>query len=234
MTNQPCPFPIGGGAKLKARNMSRITPAYFPANRALGLRFRGALLSLLPFCATWLEAASLGTAFTYQGRLSSSTGPAAGWFDLRFALFDAGSAGSQTGPALTNSAVGVTNGLFAATLDFGTTVFDGTARWLEIGVRTNGNGAFTTLTPRLAVGVLATELRTARVCEPTSFAVRAHSTQPSTIASCTTGSERGRWLSAIAWAMTNAMEVSSVHSPGCHPKPPPPIMPMGSSRTSAG
>ena len=128
--------------------MSRITPAYFPANRALGLRFLGALLSLLPFCATWLEAASLGTAFTYQGRLSSSTGPAAGWFDLRFALFDAGSAGSQTGPALTNSAVGVTNGLFAATLDFGTTVFDGTARWLEIGVRTNGNGAFTTLTPR--------------------------------------------------------------------------------------
>jgi hypothetical protein len=33
-------------------------------------------------------------------------------------------------------------------LDFGPGVFDGTAYWLEIGVRTNGDGAFTILSPR--------------------------------------------------------------------------------------
>ena len=38
--------------------------------------------------------------------------------------------GSQVGLAVTNSAVGVTNGIFIVALDFGATVFDGTARWL--------------------------------------------------------------------------------------------------------
>src|SRR5207249_1716139 len=34
-------------------------------------------------------------------------------------------------------------------VDFGVAVFDGTAYWLELGVRTNGSsGAFTTLSPR--------------------------------------------------------------------------------------
>jgi hypothetical protein len=37
--------------------------------------------------------------------------------------------------------------LFAVTLDFGNGVFIGPARWLELDVRTNGNGAFTTLLP---------------------------------------------------------------------------------------
>jgi len=48
---------------------------------------------------------------------------------------------------LTNSATGVTNGLFTVTLDFGPGVFTGPGRWLEVDVRTNGNGAFTTLLP---------------------------------------------------------------------------------------
>ena len=38
--------------------------------------------------------------------------------------------------------VPVTNGLFTVTLDFGTSVFTGPARWLEIGVRTNGGGSY--------------------------------------------------------------------------------------------
>ena len=88
-----------------------------------------------------------GTAFTYQGRLTDGTNPANGHYDLRFAIYDAASAGARQGSLLTNSTTAVTNGLFAVTLDFGNQ-FPGAARWLEIAVRTNSNGAFTTLTPR--------------------------------------------------------------------------------------
>jgi hypothetical protein len=43
----------------------------------------------------------------------------------------------------------VTNGLFNVALDFGPAAFDGSARWLDIGVRTNGSGAdYAALTPR--------------------------------------------------------------------------------------
>ena len=89
-----------------------------------------------------------GSAFTYQGRLSDTNGDANGVYDLRFALFDAASAGAQIGPMLTNSAVTISNGLFAVSLDFGTNVFNGDSRWLEIGVRTNGDAGFVTLSPR--------------------------------------------------------------------------------------
>jgi hypothetical protein len=89
-----------------------------------------------------------GTAFTYQGRLQNNGSPANGSYDLTFGLFNASSSGSQVGNTLTNSATGVTNGLFNITLDFGTGVFTGDARWLEIAARTNGAALFTTLAPR--------------------------------------------------------------------------------------
>ena len=88
-----------------------------------------------------------GTAFTYQGRLNDGGIPANGTFDLTFALFSVDSGPGQVGNNLTNSSTGVSNGLFTVILDFGQN-FPGANRWLEIGVRTNGNGAFTTLTPR--------------------------------------------------------------------------------------
>lgn len=105
-------------------------------------------------CAAWVTLALLstaraqGTAFTYQGRLNSGTNPATGIYDLRFTVYDAVSGGSVAGSALTNAATPVTNGLFTVMLDFGSGVFTGSARWLDIGVRTNGGGAFTTLSPR--------------------------------------------------------------------------------------
>ena len=92
-----------------------------------------------------------GTAFTYQGRLNFNGNPAAGNFDVRFAVFDANTNGNQFGVTLTNSATAVTNGLFAVTLDFGAGIFTGPSRWLEIAARTNGNGAFATLAPRQAL-----------------------------------------------------------------------------------
>jgi hypothetical protein len=88
------------------------------------------------------------TAFTYQGRLNDGANPANGIYDLRFAIYDSLTGGSQIGSPLTNSATGVSNGLFTVTLDFGAGVFTGPDRWLEIAVRTNGNSAFSFLAPR--------------------------------------------------------------------------------------
>ncbi len=109
------------------------------------------LLLLLSTLNSQLATAhAQGTAFTYQGRLNDGANPANGIYDLRFAIYDAVSAGVQQGSLLTNSATAVSNGLFTVTLDFGNQ-FPGTARWLEIAVRTNGGGAFNTLTPRQAL-----------------------------------------------------------------------------------
>jgi hypothetical protein len=109
-----------------------------------------ALLVLLATFHSQHAAAALGTGFTYQGRLSSGTNVASGSFDLKFSLYDALTSGNQLGISLTNTAVGVTNSYFTVLLDFGN-YFDGSGRWLEIEVRTNGPGAFTTLSPRQAL-----------------------------------------------------------------------------------
>ena len=94
-------------------------------------------------------AAPVGTAFTYQGRLTDGTDVANGQYDLQFVLFDAASGGNPVGPTNLFSPVGVNSGQFTVALDFGGAAFDGSALWLEIGVRTNGaEAAFTTLTPR--------------------------------------------------------------------------------------
>ena len=87
------------------------------------------------------------TAFTYQGELSDNGSPATGLYDLSFELFDVPTNGGSLA-AVTNEATEVTGGLFMVTLDFGGGIFDGGERWLEIGVTTNGGGAFRTLAPR--------------------------------------------------------------------------------------
>ena len=105
---------------------------------------------LLTFGFPISNAFAQGTAFTYQGRLNDGANPASGIYDLRFAIYDAASAGNQQGNLLTNSATLVSNGLFTVTLDF-SNQFPGAARWLEIGVRTNGAANFFTLNPRQAL-----------------------------------------------------------------------------------
>jgi hypothetical protein len=87
------------------------------------------------------------TAFTYQGRLANASQPVTASYDMTFALFNAVTGGSQVGNTITVTAIGVTNGLFTVELDFGGN-FPGADRWLEIGVRPAGGGAFTTLSPR--------------------------------------------------------------------------------------
>lgn len=91
---------------------------------------------------------TLGTAFTYQGRMTNAGTPASGSYDLLFILFDADAGGSQVGPNVTKPGVAVTSGLFTVSLDFGA-AFTGGKRWLEIAVRPGGStGDYTILSPR--------------------------------------------------------------------------------------
>lgn len=88
-----------------------------------------------------------GTAFLYQGQLSSSGAPANGNYNFTFTLYNALTNGTPVSGSLTNFDVPVNNGLFSTTLDFGPGVFTGPAVWLQIGVCTNGQTTFTTLQP---------------------------------------------------------------------------------------
>ncbi|MCL6650558.1 MAG: hypothetical protein K6U89_19855, partial [Chloroflexi bacterium] len=75
--------------------------------------------------------------------------PVTGQCDFTFQLFDAASGGSQVGNTRSVSSVTVSRGLFTVELDFGVGAFDGTERWLEVGVRCpSGSGSITTLSPR--------------------------------------------------------------------------------------
>jgi len=88
-----------------------------------------------------------GAAFTYQGLLADQGTNANGSYDFRFGLQD--SAGNYIGSPITNAPVRVGNGLFVVALDFGVGALDGSGRWLEIAVRTNGSShAYTVLSPR--------------------------------------------------------------------------------------
>lgn len=98
-----------------------------------------------------LSSFAQGTAFTYQGSLNDGGHPANGSYDLTFTLYDStNQTGNIVGQPITNFATPLSNGLFTAPLDFGG-VFDGTARWLQIGVRTNSASNFIALTPRQPV-----------------------------------------------------------------------------------
>lgn len=95
------------------------------------------------------RGAPLGTAFSYQGRLTDGGNPANGAYDLQLILYGADIGGSQVGNILTNENVTVSNGLFTTELDFGANIFTGDVRWLEIGVRPGSStGSFTPLSPR--------------------------------------------------------------------------------------
>ncbi|HTV61422.1 MAG TPA: hypothetical protein VMH30_02510 [Verrucomicrobiae bacterium] len=97
-----------------------------------------------------MAAGAQTTAFTYQGQLSATNAPANGLYDFQFQLVDANS-NSVTAP-LTNAPVAVTNGFFTTVLNFGAAVFDGSGRWLEVGVRPYGNtNAYTVLWPLQAI-----------------------------------------------------------------------------------
>ena len=105
---------------------------------------------LFVICALLLSAGvafAQSSIFTYQGRLTDGGNPANGGYDMQFKLFDVNSI--QQGSTISISSVQVTNGVFKVDLDFGSATFDGSRRFLEIGVRPeDSSDPHTVLLPR--------------------------------------------------------------------------------------
>jgi len=97
-------------------------------------------------------AAVMGTAFTYQGRLMDANEAADGLYDFMFKLYDVPTDGNQVGIGVNTPDVDVIDGYFTVLLDFNDPcVFNGQAKWLEIGVRPGEQddpNTYTVLTPR--------------------------------------------------------------------------------------
>jgi len=93
----------------------------------------------------------MSTSFIYQGRLIDDNEVAEGLYDFEFKLYNSSGAGSQRGSTVTREQIDVIDGYFTAELDFGSGIFDGNDRWLEIGVRPgelSEPNLYTTLSPR--------------------------------------------------------------------------------------
>ena len=113
------------------------------------LKMQLVLVAVL-FSAIIAGAEPVGMEFTYQGRLIDANGPADGEYDFIFRLYDAVSDGNQAGADVNIPDVDVIDGYSTVELDFGTGIFDGDARWLQISVRPGENvdpNDFVTLSP---------------------------------------------------------------------------------------
>jgi len=121
-------------------------------NLSKGYTMRSRILLIVVLLAAALalpEAVSAqGTAFTYQGQLTDTNGPANGNYDFLFLVFDSLGNGVQQGITVGRFGVSVSNGLFTTTLDFGSNTFTGLPLWLEIQVAPANTAQFVTLAPR--------------------------------------------------------------------------------------
>ncbi|MHC4089169.1 MAG: tail fiber domain-containing protein [Planctomycetota bacterium] len=108
------------------------------------------VLAISALAATvYAQPYQVGTAFTYQGRLLDGGAAANGDYDFEFTLHDDLTLGSVVAGPISIGDWSVSEGLFTVTLDFGSDVFIGDARWLEVGVRPwDSAGPYTYLTPR--------------------------------------------------------------------------------------
>jgi len=100
---------------------------------------------------TWADP--MGTAFLYQGRLVDSNDAADGLYDLNFKLYDAAADGNELHEVVIGE-LELIDGYFSVALDFGSTVFDGNGRWLQVGIRVgelSDPNEYTILDPRLSV-----------------------------------------------------------------------------------
>lgn len=120
---------------------------------------RRASLALALLAPGLVAATPLEPAFTYQGELLDAGVAANGLYDLEFCL-----AAALTGPVLSCQPVlashPVEDGLFTATLNFGTAAFAGEQRFIEVRVRpAGGTEGFATLLPRQAISATPYALR---------------------------------------------------------------------------
>jgi hypothetical protein len=121
------------------------------------LTFLVVVLGMVCSRAEISEAAPMGTAWTYQGRLMDANGPADGLYDLQFTLYDDANTiiGNKIGSDANWPDVDVIDGYFTLVLDFNDpNAFTGDARWLEVVVRpgdSNDANDFVALVPRQEV-----------------------------------------------------------------------------------
>jgi len=96
--------------------------------------------------------ATVGTGFTYKGRLDQGGTSVSGTCDFEFKLFDAATGVTQIGSPVPQNNVTVTDGQFTVLPDFGPGTFSGTERYLELAVRCLADPIdtlpFTKLSPR--------------------------------------------------------------------------------------
>jgi len=102
-------------------------------------------MGLLSLLSTGHAASPQSTAFTYQGTLAQNGTPTNGSHDLKFALFNAPTGGTQIGSTINQPAYPVANGVFTIDLNFGLGTFNGTQLYLQVTV----DG--TALSPRQAI-----------------------------------------------------------------------------------
>jgi hypothetical protein len=142
-----CRLKIGAAVTVKPRHGRwplQLVP-WRGYDKFMSMKFVSTVFAVLLLLA--MAARAQPTAFTYQGRLNNGTNPATGVYDFRFQIYNASSV--VVAVPLTNAPVGVTNGLFMVTLDFGGAVFSGGALTLEIGVRAFGDtNTYAVLSPR--------------------------------------------------------------------------------------
>ena len=113
-------------------------------------------LAALVTACVFLTASAHGqpspTALTYNGRLTDGTNAVNGWYDLNLAVFDSTFGGTALGKGTQTVAhVAVIASSFTVTADFGTNVFNGSARYMELAVRTNGIGSYAVMSPRYSI-----------------------------------------------------------------------------------
>ena len=93
---------------------------------------------------------SFGTEFVYQGRLHDGGAPADGIYDVGFELYDRIEGGTLLG-RVDRLGLQVEGGLLVAELDFGIDVRSSDGGWLQVEVRSAGQGLFHRLEPRQKV-----------------------------------------------------------------------------------
>lgn len=138
-------------------------------NRLASYRIAWGVLALALVSSA--AAQPLGTAFTYQGRLSENGNAPTGPYDFQFRLYDAVTGGNQVGATAVVDDLQVSGGLFMASLDFGPQ-FSGQKRWLQLEVRPGaGGGTYTILAPRQEVTATPNALFSTRPWETTSAGI---------------------------------------------------------------
>ena len=121
---------------------------------------RKAIVITTLLIASSTDAQVLGTAFSYQGRLTEANQPATGLYDLQACLFDGLVSGTLLVCTPEIEDVPVQAGLFTASLDFGAAAFVGQQRYLELRVRPGiSTGSYTVLSPRQLIRALPEALR---------------------------------------------------------------------------